>query len=125
MIHNHRSIIVTCLLAAALLSSCQNTKKSEDESVKATTSTTTASAKTQVVMTPVEVEAGESAEPKATEAKSDQGKKTDAGPRPSSTPTSQYAADRIRDMEKGLRRLQSLPSATHKDSRRTRGKFDL
>jgi hypothetical protein len=120
----NRSILAPCILAMALLASCQSTQKAENEPATTTATTKTAPA-TNVVMTPVEVEGSQEAKPSSDKKDGDKTKGSDAGAIPASTPTSEYAADRLRDMEKGLRRLQSLPSAKAKPTGRSRGKFDL
>ncbi len=130
MTTKHRRFFAPGLIALALLAGCQSTKKAEDKPVTTVPATTTAPA-TKVVMTGVPVESSKTAESQsgAAEKDSDSDSKTETSSQvrtmPVSSPSSEYTENRLRDMEKGLRRLQSIPSGKAKNSKSTRNKLDL
>lgn len=104
-----RIILVAGLLALALMSSCQSAQKSEKENQEGKSTAAPASrttAETKVVLTPMSVETKPSTQA------STQKKTGGATTMPVSSPSSPYTEDRLHDLEKGLRRLQSLPSMT-------------
>lgn len=109
----HSILLVPSLLTLVLLSSCQSTQKSEKEPQdgKVTTAPTSRTApETKVVLTPKSVETKPSKQKKS-------GGTTNL---PVSSPSSAYTEDRLHDLEKGLRRLQSLPSTTQSSKTGTR-----
>jgi len=118
-----RIILVAGLLALALMSSCQSAQKSEKENQKGKSTAAPASrttAETKVVLTPSSVESKPSTKP--SKKASTQKKTGGATTMPVSSPSSPYTEDRLHDLEKGLRRLQSLPSMTQPAKTGTRSR---
>jgi len=95
-------ILVVGILALALISSCQSAQKSTEQNQEGT-------------LTPASSNA---AETRPSMQKTTGGATT----MPVSSPSSPYTEDRLHDLEKGLRRLQSLPSMTKPSKTATRSR---